>query len=259
MNTDYYYQSLYLEDVNHFISNGFPLDTFHRLGRGIKPIGSVESLRLYNALYAGHHIAKFKVILPFCSNYMKKDTRYTVVDWGCGQGLAASMLIDYLKSLNMLGSIENVILIEPSYLATNRAVEILNKQLYQSHLSNSNIFTVNKRFEYVDSSDIRIHQKSNYIHLFSNALDTNIESINNVMRIIKNIEKSSLIAATSPNYPLTVDAYQKMKDYLLETNIEEISNDTGIVTGMIYLLKYRRWSHYNISYNQSIIKLNNNE
>ena len=259
MNTDYYYQNLYFDDVNHFISNGFPLDTFHRLGRGIKPIGSVESLKLYNALYAGHHIAKFKVILPFCSNYMKKDTKYTIVDWACGQGLATSMLIDYLKSLNMLGSIENVILIEPSYLATNRAVEILNKQLYQSHLSNSNIFTVNKRFEYVDSSDIRINQKSNYIHLFSNALDTNIESINNVMRIIKKVEKSSLIAATSPNYPLTVNAYKKMKDYLFETNIEDISNNTGVVRGMIYLLKYRGWSHYNISYNQSIIELDNNE
>ena len=44
-----------------------------------------------------------------------------------------------------------------------------------------------------------------------------------------------------------------------QNGINDYANNTGVVRGMIYLLKYRGWSHYNISYNQTIIELDNNE
>ena len=70
MSINYAYHQLFMDDVNHYIQNGFPTNSFSILGRGVKPIESNESLRLYNALYGGHHIAKFKMLLPHCSKFI---------------------------------------------------------------------------------------------------------------------------------------------------------------------------------------------
>jgi len=256
MSINYAYHQLFMDDVNHYIQSGFPNNPFALLGRGVKPIGSNQLLRLYNAMYGGHHIAKFKMVLPHCSKFINHGNKYDIVDWACGQGLASSMLIDYLHSMNKLDQVNSIYLFEPSSIATNRAIELLKIQFEQYGSILPDIIVKNKFFSETQITDIE-PQTNNFIHLFSNALDTNVDSTRHIMSIIKNLEKPSLIAATSPNYGMTQLAYQKMKNYFQIRNIVEISNNSGYTSAMIYLLKYRKWTMSNIAYNQNVVEVNN--
>ena len=190
MINDYFYNSLYITDVNYFKKVGFPINTFGRLNRGITPIKTEKDLRLYNALYAGHHIAKNKQILSYCSNFIQNGEKFTIVDWACGQALASSMLIDYLKLNGNLGAIDNIILIEPSNHALIRAKDILDTQL-EGFGKKINIIMINKFYDELVLSDIAINNHNKYLHMFSNALDTQILSVDHIMKIICTIKKSS--------------------------------------------------------------------
>jgi len=258
MNINYAYHQLYMNDVNHYIQSGFPINAFAILGRGVKPIDSSESLRLYNAMYAGHHIAKFKMILPHCSKFINNGKKYSIVDWACGQGLASSMLIDYLHSLKKLDQIDCIYLIEPSSYATNRAINLIKLQFEQYGSTTPYIIVKNKFFNETKIVDISTQTRNHFIHLFSNALDTNVDSTTHIMSIIKNLKTPSLIAATSPNYGMTQLAYQKMKNYFCIVNTDEISNHCGYTREIIYLLKHKKWLMSNIAFNQNVIKVNKN-
>ena len=259
MNINYAYHQLFMDDVNHYIQNGFPNNAFSVLGRGITPINSNESLRLYNAMYGGHHIAKFKMVLPHCSKFINNGKRYSIIDWACGQALASSMLIDYTHSIHKLDQIDHIYLFEPSSLATNKATYLLKLQFDQYGLTPPDIIVKNKFFNETQIVDFKAQTRNPFIHLFSNALDINVGSTTHVMSIIKDLKNPSLIAATYPNYGMTQLAYQKMKNHFhIDNNIEQISNHSGYTQAMIYLLKYKKWSMSNIAYNQNVIKVNNN-
>jgi len=258
MINDYFYNSLYITDVNYFKKIGFPINAFRRLNRGITPIKTEKDLRLYNALYAGHHIAKNKKILSHCSNFIQNGEKFTVVDWACGQALASSMLMDYMALNGNLRSLENIILIEPSNYALKRAKNILDNQL-ESFGKKINIIMINKFFHELDLSDITIYNQNKYLHLFSNALDTQISSVDHIMKIICTIKKSSLIASTSPNYTNTESAYKNMTNFLSTSSAEIISNMAGYIGSNIYHLKLNQWMYSKISYNQLIVELFDHE
>jgi len=255
MNINFSYKQIFMNDVNHYIDHGFPSDSFTRLYRGVKPIESADSLRLYNALYGGHHIAKFKMVLPFCLKFVNANKKYSIVDWACGQGLASSMLIDSLNYYGKLYLIDKIYLIEPSSVAVDRALNILQSQFDNYGVSRPDIVIKKQYFNETKIEDLNSKKHNYFIHLFSNALDTNVQSTEHIMSIIKNLKNNSLIAATSPNYGNTELAYLKMKKYLNITNVEHISNNSGYTSAKVYMVKYGRWSISNIAYNQCILRV----
>ena len=160
------------------------------------------------------HHAKLKSAiesLPLISN------KHTVVDWGCGQGLATLLLLECQKfSLNS-------ILIEPSIIALKRATLHVKYWI-------SNISTINKVFDDLIQSDFDLERSSTSVHLMSNVLDMEMFSL---MKFISTIESNftglNYFIITSPyiDYARTerieafVSHFEKYSSFKLHLSITE--------------------------------------
>ena len=113
----------------------------------------------------------------------------SVIDWGCGQGLATLYLYEYLIEKGINGQIKEVILIEPSKKALARAkfnIGLVN--------SNIDIITVNKQLNDILDKDILLSEKRKTIHLFSNILDIKDISLKQISERLKiNLSKDNYI------------------------------------------------------------------
>src|SRR5699024_9663110 len=90
----------------------------------------------------------------------------SIIDWGCGQGLASVCFFDFLKKQNIPNNTQKVILIEPSAQALERAK--LHTNLYLK--DESKIKGICKYLDDVEKSDIETDQPTT-VHFFSNILD----------------------------------------------------------------------------------------
>ena len=101
------------------------VSSFRRAGRGVEILESDEPLNDYLIAYGEMHVAKllrFLPSLPFASM-----SALALVDWGCGQGLAASVVLEYLRANYPDISVVCVRLVEISEAARNRAIEIVSR------------------------------------------------------------------------------------------------------------------------------------
>lgn len=118
-----------------------------------------------------------------------------IVDWGCGQGLASIVLLEYLRNKNITLSIDKIILIEPSEIALKRAalhVRHFDKQCEKK--------TVLKDIDSVQFSDIQSNTNAIKIHLFSNILDVDGFSMKNLISLVERTQKGN-------NYFVCVSPY----------------------------------------------------
>jgi hypothetical protein len=138
---------------------------FNTLGRGVRVLTNEEQLLVYLRAYGPMHEAKLNSAFdnfPF----EEIDGDINVVDWGCGQALATMILIERLQAQHQNIRIKNVLLIEPSSVALNRA------ELHVRHFDSSiRITTINKGFDAITPMDLSISTDTPIIHLFSNILD----------------------------------------------------------------------------------------
>jgi hypothetical protein len=93
------------------------------------------------------------------------DPPVTLFDYGCGQGLAG-LLVNDLTGGQLLASIRNVVLVEPSALALARAAA-----LYRQIAPNATVTAICKRFDDLHQTDIPPTAHGATLHLFSNSLD----------------------------------------------------------------------------------------
>lgn len=99
--------------------------SFRRAGRGVEILESDERLNDYLVAYGEMHVAKLLRFLP--SLPFTGISALTLVDWGCGQGLAASVVLEYLRVEFPDVSVVCVRLVEISNAARNRASEIVSR------------------------------------------------------------------------------------------------------------------------------------
>lgn len=87
------------------------------------------------------------------------------IDYGCGQGLAG-LLVNDLSQGRLLGSVRDILLIEPSAVALARAVA-----LYQRIAPAATVTPACKSFDDIRKRDVPAAHSGNTLHLFSNSLD----------------------------------------------------------------------------------------
>lgn len=132
-----------------------------------------QQLDAYLAAYGEMHVTKCRAALQNfpCTepdSYINQHN-YEIFDWGCGQGIATLTLLEFLHERGLLGRLNAITLIEPSFIALNRAKEWVT----QNAGPGVTVKTVNKlipndrnaTLEEV-SCDARVS-----INLFSNILD----------------------------------------------------------------------------------------
>jgi superfamily II DNA helicase RecQ len=139
---------------------------WEELEHGVTLLNTHESMCKYLDSYGNMHEAKINIALKEL-NQAELEGEFDIIDWGCGQGLATISFFDYLKRYKLNASVKNVILIEPSKMALERAK--LHVSAYQN--DNLQIKTVNKFLNEVTNQDIITDGFRPVIHFFSNILD----------------------------------------------------------------------------------------
>ena len=153
-------------------------DSFDK-GRGVNPITEEQGLYNYLKKYGNMHKAKMQSALvePFPQQFGQS---LTIIDWGCGQGLASMLFCEkyYQENTNQ------IILIEPSELAIKRAS--LHCKAVNPECS---VRTVCKRLDDVELNDIGIIKNNVVVNLFSNILDIDDYSTPHILSLMDGIKK----------------------------------------------------------------------
>lgn len=106
-----------------------------------------------------------------------RDECITVVDWGCGQGLATCCLLDYLNRNRIHIPVDGITLIEPSELAISYA------ELHLGAYGMTQCRRVQKGLDDVTEEDIETESPVT-LHLFSNILDMDVFDMKHLAQTI---------------------------------------------------------------------------
>lgn len=150
------------------------------VGRGVQQIQSEDGLFDYMRNFGNMHQAKVQSALdsPFPQHF---DTQVSLIDWGCGQGLASMVFMDKYGSEN----IKQIILIEPSEIALRRAALHCKK-----YAPNVPLQTICKEFDELTPEDIHLVEPETSLHLFSNVLDMESYSVEHLATLVKQLPQS---------------------------------------------------------------------
>ena len=149
-------------------------------GRGVQQIQTEDGLFDYLRNYGNMHQAKVKSALtsPFPQEFNKP---VSLIDWGCGQGLASMVFMDKYGTAN----IKQIILIEPSEIALRRAA--LHCKRYAPNVP---LQTICKEFDELTPDDIHLIEPETTVHLFSNVLDMESYSVEHLTSLVKSLPRS---------------------------------------------------------------------
>ena len=158
---------------------GIDRDLWDELGRGRYILSSQDQLDQY--LYSYGKMTKSQWG-EFLNNAVTPMGQIRVIDYGCGQGLACSLLFDKFGS-ELLKNIKEVILIEPSMVALARA-----KSIVACYCRNATVVDINKKLDDLTALDLSSNEELSTLHLFSNVLD--IDDFNYPVLMEKMFQKS---------------------------------------------------------------------
>lgn len=164
------------------------------LSHGVRLLSTEDELAQYLCAYGKMHKEKLDSAFEAVQNPVECfGKELTIIDWGCGQGLASICFFDYVHNLGIAPNINKVILIEPSYIALNRAKEHLCK-----YIDAEKIILVNKYINDVRECDI-MELSGKVLHFFSNILDIETVDVKYLSDLIKfNISNEQFFFCVGP-------------------------------------------------------------
>lgn len=163
---------------------------------GTKLLESHEELMDYIRRYGKMHQEKLKGTFKNIINKLQSFKRIKIIDYACGQGMGTMVLADFIKENNLKCEVAEVVLVEPSQNALQRA--ILHTK---SFLPNVKIKSVSKFLNDLNIEDLKLHDDSlPTIQIFSNILDMEeVKLDKNLYSIIESsLSKNNIFICVSP-------------------------------------------------------------
>ena len=212
-----------------------------QLNHGVDLLYSHELMCQYLWSFGNMHEAKIHAALKGI-NKAELIGEFDIIDWGCGQGLATIAFFDFLKDHHLKTSVKNIILIEPSKMALERAK--LHISAYQK--DRSKIKIVEKYLNDVTNSDIKTDGLRPVIHFFSNILDIKDIDLKDIsVKLNQALLNENYVVSVGPIYAgnRRIDAFY---DYFKVSDIFEINesqfnyggNKTCTCKALVYKLGY---------------------
>lgn len=123
-----------------------------------------EQLNQYLFSHGGKHCAKLAKAFIKLSNLITNANEIQITDYGCGQGIASIVFLNFLENKQFpIKNIKQITLIDPGELALNRADELLK--------NSTHIVKINKDLDALSTQDLISDKDAVKFHLFSNILD----------------------------------------------------------------------------------------
>lgn len=166
------------------------------LEHGAAHLTNTRQLNTYIAKYGEIHQAKLLQAYEKIPSKVWHEDGITMVDYGCGQGIAEMVLSDYMASRYIDNNyIKDFILIEPSRLNLQQCVKHVN-----SFFNEAIISAVCKKDYQINGDDIN-PKSSTVIHIFSNVIDLDDFDGDGILSLL-NEDKShnNIIVCVSPYY-----------------------------------------------------------
>lgn len=165
---------------------------YDALQRGVKILDDERELFAYMVAMGKMHRAKLNSAFDSV-DFSKLTGPVNIIDWGCGQGTATMVLLDYLNKANIFSDVHNIILVEPSKLALERSG--LHTLKFNDMVR---LVTVNSLLDGVTPDHLK-NLDGTTIHLFANILDIDAVALKPLTELIKdNISGENLFICTSP-------------------------------------------------------------
>ncbi|AFM03005.1 hypothetical protein Fleli_0536 [Bernardetia litoralis DSM 6794] len=191
-----------------------------------------------------HYYRLHYVMSEFFKQLNRKNNlseKIDIIDYGCGQGLATLTFLYFLHVKGYPVNVENIILIEPSEYALERAFINVQSLLNKLGIS-AKVCKVNQKISGVDNDSAAYlnslcNEKNRHINLFSHVIDVlNDEEIKLVYNFVQyncnNASKTDyIIAANTLQNDKTLNSFReelskegyfysfyKAKNYFLEKN-----------------------------------------
>lgn len=166
-------------------------ELWEALSNGVEVLESEALLSMYMYAYGKMHAAKLQAAFEHLPTDKLEDIH--LIDWGCGQAMATVVYYEYLKEKAISSNVKTITLIEPSELALKRAA-LHARKLFP----NAEIKTVKKVFDKLTADDIQIADNQTILHLFSNVLDIEYFSIEQLAELIEQNNSYNLLVCVSP-------------------------------------------------------------
>lgn len=193
------------------------------LEHGGAHLTNTRQLNAYIAKYGEIHQAKLLHTYEKIPSKVWHEDGLTVIDYGCGQGIAEMILSDYM-ALRYIDNdyIRDFILIEPSRQNLQRCVKFFGE---------SKISAVCKNDNQLNNDDI-IPRSSTVIHIFSNVIDLDDFDGDSILSLL-NEDKShnNIIVCVSPYYQEATRGKRmkefgdKLEGYTLVYKLEKHTDD----------------------------------
>lgn len=193
------------------------------LEHGAAHLTNSRQLNAYIAKYGEIHQAKLLHAYEQIPSKVWHEDGITVIDYGCGQGIAEMVLSDYMATRYIDNDyIKDFILIEPSRLNLQRCVNHA-----KTFFNYSTISAVCKKDNQINDDDIN-PKSSTVIHIFSNVID--LEDFDgDIILSLLNKDKShnNIIICVSPYYQEATRGRRmkefgdKLQDYSLIYRLEK--------------------------------------
>jgi hypothetical protein len=165
---------------------------FNGLQRGVKILNDERELYAYMVAMGKMHAAKLESAFDEV-DFQDIKMPVHIIDWGCGQGTATMVFLDYLRKNRIELDIHQVILIEPSEIAIKRGS--LHTLKYNDNI---NLLTINKIIDGLTPAEFK-KLDGTVIHLFANILDIDAVSLKPLTDLIKaSFPGENLFICTSP-------------------------------------------------------------
>ena len=141
-------------------------ELFDELNHGVELIDSEPLMQEYLFSFGQMHRAKLRLAFEHIDKEVWAHESLSIIDYGCGQGIATMCLVDYLREKGFdVSRIRSVRLIEPSALCLDRA-ELHVHQF----LPDAKITPIPKFLNDLTAQDVA-SDGACALHLFSNILD----------------------------------------------------------------------------------------
>lgn len=171
-----------------------------RTDRAKNPLVSFDEAIYYSSTFTQEHLDRFNHALNNLGTQMMFLDKMTVIDYGCGQGLATLAFLNYLKNNNCIANkMIEIYLIEPSALTLALARQYILAMAKYCQISVNISVHQNTLAQYLNNP-IKTNPKYPSLHLLSNVVD--IPAVQNSLLTLSNHinqqQGKQIVCAVSP-------------------------------------------------------------
>lgn len=166
------------------------------LEHGAAILTNKEQLKPYLAKYGKIHQDKLLQAFEQIPDRVWDEENISIIDYGCGQGIAEMVLSDYLTARNVDNDyIKDFILIDPSEANLNQC-----EQYVERFYNNAEIITLCKTEKCIDANNIAPKAQT-VIHILSNVIDLEDFSGDNIADLLSSDKShNNIVVCVSPYY-----------------------------------------------------------